>query len=257
MRTLVAIVLLLTGLVLGGLAYSCYAEYRMASNVARYYNSNPDEVPSGESRDQRVAAELSAAERNRNQAALSAAGSVLTLLGGAALFLLGKSKTSPAIPLEGSSDRSARVVIARPIEVQVKGSHTILFASVMVFFAGISLLMIVINGLTSVSVLLVALNAFLLGLLYYLERRAKRNLAILFDPSGVTRGDKRQFDWSAFKGVDYLMAIKSRSGKEFLWRIELVFNDGNVWIIPRRTNNLDEIVNFVGTLPGTHQKRLA
>ena len=263
LRRLAAIFLLITGVALAALAYSCYSESRMASNVAHYYSSNPEEVPPGENREQRIAAELLSAGRNRKQALLSGTGSILLFLGGTALFVSGRRKGTPASTSQTKSDASlpvispGSVVLARPIEVDIKRSHTILFVSMLVFFFGISLAMIAVNGLTSVSVLLLALNVSLLFLLYYLESRARRNLAILFDLFGVTRGDRRRFDWSAFRGVDYLMAIKSNSGKEYLWRIELVFNDGKAWLIPRRTRNLEEITNFVGTLPGSHQKRLA
>lgn len=243
----------------------------MASNVARYYLAHPDEVPSGESREQRVAGELLSADRNRNLALISGTGSILFVLGGVALFVSGgrKGRSAPApesgsgkIPIERFEAMGHRmsggmsVALARPLEVQYKKTYTILFVSVMVFFAGISLLMIAVNGFTSVTVLLLGLNVSLLLLLYYLQSRARRKSASFFDLVGVTRRDNQRFDWNAFKGVDYVMAIKPRSGKEYLWRIELVFNNGEVWIIPLRIKNLDEISNFVATLPGSHQKRI-
>ena len=93
--------------------------------------------------------------------------------------------------------------------------------------------------------------------LSYLARRARRRAASRFDLSGVTRGDRRLLSWGGFKGVDYLMAIKPRSGREYLWRVELRFGGGEAWIIPQRVVNLPEIIELVATLPGTHQKRRA
>jgi hypothetical protein len=57
--------------------------------------------------------------------------------------------------------------------------------------------------------------------------------------------------------VDYLMAIRTHSRGEFLWRVELAFEGGEAWIIPQRVENLDEINNLIASLPGKHQKRRA
>jgi hypothetical protein len=42
-----------------------------------------------------------------------------------------------------------------------------------------------------------------------------------------------------------------------LWRVELVFNGGEAWIIPQRVANMDEIDNLLASLPGARQKRRA
>lgn len=149
------------------------------------------------------------------------------------------------------------IVLARPVKVHYSRLHRALFVFLMIFFLGLSLLILAANGFTGPGVLIVALNAILLLVLHYVMRKARKKAACLLDPSGVTRGDGRRFSWSEFKGVDYLMAVKPRSGREYLWRIELAFTGGEAWIIPQRVKNLDEINEVVNSLPGEHRQRRA
>jgi hypothetical protein len=149
------------------------------------------------------------------------------------------------------------VVLARPVEVQYSRLHGALFAFLIIFFLGLSLAALAANGFTGATVLIVALNFILLFVLYYVMSRGRRRAACLLAPSGVTRGDGRRFSWSDFKGVDYVMAVRPRSGREYLWRIELAFTGGEAWIVTQRIKNLDEINEVVNRLPGEHRKRRA
>jgi hypothetical protein len=166
-------------------------------------------------------------------------------------------RNSDQFQTNGAANDWPNALLARPVKVHYSRLHRALFAFVMIFFMGISLVILAANGLTGVGVLIVALNIILLFVLYYVMRRARKREACIFDPAGVTRGDGRKFSWSEFKGVDYLMAIKPQSGREYLWRIELAFNGGEAWIIPQRVNNLDEVNAVVNKLPGHHRKRSA
>jgi len=269
MKFIVSVIFIL-GVSLIGLTYSCYSEYELKSRRARFFRMHPDEVPllanRDESREQYIARELRSADRNRNLAVFGGAGSLLLCVGGAALFIRGRKKNAlPPLPESGLNkdpmrhvevmNRWAGVALARPVEVHFKQIYAVLFASLMVFFIGASLLMIVVNGLKGVSVLLLIVNGGFVSFFAYFMRRAQGKSASLFDINGVKRCDKKRFNWSDFKSVDYRMAIRPRSGKEYLWRIELVFDNGEARIIPQRIRNLDEVENLVTTLPGTHQKR--
>jgi hypothetical protein len=267
-RNFIVAVLLIVGLALAGLAYSCYSEYATASNVARFYRSHPDEVPEGESREQYLADKLTVADRNRNLATLSGTGSLLLCAGGAALFFLGRRKGAFNASQGGGSDedpvrrseemnRWASAALAQPVAVHFRRLYAVPYANVMLFFIGADALVIVVNGFTNTSMMMLILNAILLFMLYYLQSRARRRAACCFDMFGVTRGDGRRFKWSEFKNVNYLMAVKSHSGREFLWRVELAFTGGEAWIIPQRVENQDEINALIASLPGTHQKRRA
>ena len=166
-------------------------------------------------------------------------------------------RTSDQFQTSVAADDWPSVVLARPVKVHYRRLHTILFVFLMIFFVGMSLVILAANGFTGAGVLIVALNVILLFVLYYVLSRGRKRAACLFDSSGVTRGDGRRFSWSEFEGVDYLMAVKPPSGEEYLWRIELAFTGGKAWIIPQRVNNLDEINEVVNRLPGEHRKRRA
>jgi hypothetical protein len=154
-------------------------------------------------------------------------------------------------------NRWAGAALARPVTVHFKRLYALLYVNVMLFFVGVSALVIVANGFTSAGVLILILNGMLLLTLYYLRSRAQRRSAYFFDLSGVTRGDSRRLKWSDFKSVDYLMAVRTHSGREFLWRVELAFDGGEAWIIPQRVANMDEINNLIASIPGAHRKRRA
>ena len=166
-------------------------------------------------------------------------------------------RNSAQLHTSAAADKWPSVVIARPVKVHYSRLHSILFAFLMIFFLGISLIILAANGFTGAGVLIVALNVILVFVLYGIMSRGRKRAAFLFDSSGVTRGDGQRFSWSEFEGVDYLMAVKPPSGEEYLWRIELAFTGGKAWIIPQRVNNLDEINEVVNRLPGEHRKRRA
>lgn len=268
MRKFIVAVLLIVALALAGLAYSYYSEYAMASNVARYYRSHPDEVPKSESREQYGADALLVADRNRDLATLSGTGSLLLGVGGAALFMLGRRKdafsASPGGGLNEVSvqrseemNRWASATLASPVKVQFRRRYAVLYVCIMNFFLGVSALVIVVNGFTGATLFMLIINGMLLFMLYYIQRRAQRRAAYFFDLFGVTRGDGRRLNWSEFKSVDYLMARRTHSRGEFLWRVELTFNGGEAWIIPQRVENLDEINSLIASIPGQRHRRRA
>jgi hypothetical protein len=164
-------------------------------------------------------------------------------------------RNSDQFQTSAAADDWPSVMLARPVKVHYRRLHSILFVFLMIFFLGMSLVILALNGFPGAGVLIVALNVILLFVLYYVLSRGRKRAACLFDSSGVTRGDGRRFSWSEFESVDYLMAVKPPSGEEYLWRIELAFTGGNAWIIPQRVNNLDEINEVVNRLPGEHRKR--
>ena len=266
MRKFIAAVLLIVGLVPGGVAYKSYSEYTMESNVARFYRAHPEEVPTHDNREQFIAENEAAAESNLNLAMLSGAGSLLFLLGGAALFMLGRRKDKSGAAPDGWPDedpvrhveemnRWASAAVARPVEVHYSRLHGVLFALIMVFFIGMGALVVATNGFSSNSLFMLALIGLLLPALYFILNRGRKRAARFFDLSGVKRGDSRRLNWDEYRGVNYRMAIKSRSGKEYLWRVELAFAGGDAWIIPQRVKNLEVISNLISSLPGAHQKR--
>lgn len=269
MRKLIAAILLVAAIGLAAFAYSFYSEYTIATNLARYARNNPDEMAlryAIEDREKFIAGELASADRNRNLALLSAVGSLLLGAGGVVTFLSARrgDKSVAAVadankppPDLAALNRWASQALARPVTVKYTPLHNILFALIAVFFIGISLLMIIFYGFSGTGALMLPLNGALLLTLYYIWRRARRRAASAFDVSGVTRGDNRRLSWNDLKSVDYLMVIKQGGRREILWRIELVFNGEEAWVLPSRVTNLGEIQNLLSSIPTFHQKRLA
>ncbi|HEX6729198.1 MAG TPA: hypothetical protein VF074_04265 [Pyrinomonadaceae bacterium] len=266
MLKVVAVVLVIVGLVLGGLAYSYYSESTIATNRARYYSNERDREPptyTGQTREQFIESELRSAERNRSMALLHGTGSLILIAGGAALFIFskggGKRRVSEAQLIQdltslGIPSTWASVALANPVAVQYRLFQKILIAFILVFFGGLSILMIVANGFTSVVVWLLVLNVLFLLTFVLIMRRARQKAAFVFDQEGVIRGDNQKFSWNDMKSVDYLMAIKKGGAREYLWRIELIFANGEVWLIPLRVKNLAEIQDLVSSIPTVHQK---
>jgi hypothetical protein len=269
MLKVVAVVLVIVGLVLGGLAYSYYSESTYATNHARFMRDNPAETPPSytrQTREQYIESELSAAESNRNMALLHGIGSLILVAGGAALFIFsGKRKPGSASEAQLIEDRTglgipstwASVALANPVTVQYRLFQKILIAFVVIFFGGMSILMLVVNGFNAGVGLLLILNVLFLLTFVLIMRRARQKAAFLFDQEGVIRGDNQKFNWNDMKSVDYLMAIKKGGAREYLWRIELIFANGEVWLIPLRVKNLAEIKDLVSSIPTVHQKRRA
>lgn len=270
MLKVVAVVLVIVGLVLGGLAYSYYSESTIATNRARYYSDERDREPptyTGQTREEFIESEIRSAESNRNMALLHGTGSLILVAGGGALFIfsggLGKrggasdaqliqDKTSLGLPSTWAS-----VALANPVAVQYRMLQKILIAFIVVWFGGLSILMIVANGFTSVVVLSLLLNVLFLLTFVLIMRRARQKAAYLFDQEGVIRGDNQKFNWNDMKSVDYIIGIKKGGASEYLWRIELIFANGKVWLIPLRVKNLAEIKDLVSSIPTVHQKRRA
>ena len=269
MRTLIAAILVIAAIGLAAFAYSSHSAYTIATNRARYHRDNPDEFSSRyprEDREEFIAGELKSADRNRNLALLSGVGSLLLGAGSVLTFVSARrrAKSLSAIadankppPDLAALNRWANDALARPVTIQYRPLHNILFAVIGIFFIGISVLMIAVNGFSGPGALLLPLNGALLLTLYYIWRRARRKAACTFDVSGVTRGDNHRLSWNDLRSVDYLMVIRKGGRREILWRIELVFNGDDAWIIPGRVSNSDEIQNLLSSIPTVHQKRPA
>lgn len=270
MKKVVAVVLVIVGLVLGGLAYSYYTESTYATNRARFMRDNPAETPpsyTGQTREQDIESELRSAESKRNMALLHGTGSLILVAGGAALFIfsVGRGKRGGASEAQLIQDKTslgipstwASVALASPVAVQYRVFQKILIGFVLVFFGGLSILMIVANGFTAVVAFSLVLNVLFLLTFVLIMRRARQKAAFVFDQEGVIRGDNQKFSWNDMKSVDYLMAIKKGGAREYLWRIELIFANGEVWLIPLRVKNLAEVKDLVSAIPTVHQKRRA
>ena len=145
---------------------------------------------------------------------------------------------------------------ASRIEVRSTKFQDVLLAFLIIFFGGMSLLLIL-NSRGQPRNLLIAF--FCLAILFvvcYLVFKAKKNAVRFFDASGIGRGDSRQFSWSDFRGV-LVRTGNTRYGQKSICRVELAFANGEeAWVMPQRIKNFEEVYAFVNTLPRAVLKEL-
>lgn len=143
------------------------------------------------------------------------------------------------------------------LEVRYTKFQTFLLAGLSAFFAFLSAFVFyqTLTGAFSTTREIIVKGAFCLFAaaimltLVFLEIRARRRAVVLFDASGVTRGDGRHFAWEEFCGV-IVQTARNRFGRRYVWRDELAFANGETaWIIPGRVANAHEVFEFFNSLP--------
>ncbi len=228
-----------------------YALYQKSTERVRYLRENPEPFPTNnqrKEREDRIALSMSMADRQRLETILSGAGAFV-LFGGAMLLFGSALKARKIKPQYEIIDWRIIPMPTRRIEVRQKRIYDVLFAFIVIFFGGMMLLVLLTNGIRNVSVILSVLILVFLSVFCFLMLRAKRRTVRLFDASGITRGDGRQFSWNEFGGVVTRIDI-NYARQKYVWRIELAFANGeSAWIIPNRIKNAEEVFNYVAALP--------
>jgi hypothetical protein len=78
----------------------------------------------------------------------------------------------------------------------------------------------------------------------------------VLDREGVTRRDGQRFAWSELKEVHHQFHIPRHAGNQkSVWRIEIRFQSGTVWLLPLKIVNFREIYQFVLSLPCPHTEK--
>jgi hypothetical protein len=72
----------------------------------------------------------------------------------------------------------------------------------------------------------------------------QRRWAKLFDDTGVTRRDGRQFGWHDLKDIKYVR-VRARSGQTYLNHIELIFNQGKAMVFHLMLENAGEVIERI------------
>ena len=92
---------------------------------------------------------------------------------------------------------------------------------------------------------------FTLGLGALLMLLQQRRWAKIFDDTGVTRCDRRQFRWTDLKNIKFVHVRRATTvGQGPLNHVELIFNDGKALIFPLVLENRNEVMSLIGSLPG-------
>ena len=242
-------------------AFYNFGEYDRTSAFVRELKRQSDEFLTPNEREERknrIASSNSRADRYFLEMILSGAGSLV--LFGISLLLL--RKALKARKKENHYENVDWRLIPIPqqrLEVRCTKLHDILFALIVLFFGGMLLFIVYQNftgqfitpgnALIRASLFGVPVILFL-AIFCFIMLRAKRRIVVLFDASGITRGDGRHFLWSDFCGVVTQTAFNPRTQKRRVWRIELAFSGGEAaWIIPNRIKNAPEVFEYLQQLP--------
>lgn len=215
----------------------------------------PDEKTEKENR---IVSLNSRADRYKLEMILSAAGS-FALFGIAFLLFIKALKFRKVKNDYKLLDPRAIPIPASRIEVKYKHTYTVLFALIAAFFTAMSLLISYqafnsqfesANGRIIKGILFPFCLFLIVLFIAYLTLRAKRQSVKLFNSSGITRGDGRQFIWKDFRGTVTQTAFNQRTQRKYVWRIELAFSGGETaWIIPNRIKNFEDIFLYLKSLP--------
>jgi hypothetical protein len=251
-RTFIGAFLLIACIPFAVWSYWNYADYQQTTDGIRYLREHPEPIPTNrKEQEDIIARRTSMANRHRLEAILSGAGSLI-LLGGAIFLFTLAVKARRIKPQFASIDWRSIPLPTRRVEVQYKRIYDILFVFIILFFVGMMTLFFLANGLRLTSAIMLFLITSSLLPFVFLITRAKRQAARLFDASGITRGDGRQFAWNEFQGVITRIDINLTTRQKYVWRIELAFANGEkAWIIPNRIKNAGEVFTYVAALPRT------
>lgn len=249
-------------------AYYNYGENQRATAFVQNLRKSSDQslTPNErEERKNRIALNSSMADRYKLEMILSGAGGLVLFVFSLLLFRSAlKARSKKQSPQFETIDWRSTPMPAQRVEVRYKRIYDVLFAFIIIFFGGLTLLnftQTLLSKFSTTSDILVKgilFNGFCLLIIFaisILMIRAKRKAVLLFDVSGITRSDGRHFAWNEFQGVITQIDVNQLSRNRYVWRIELACADGErAWIIPNRVKNIGEVMNFISSLPGKRLK---
>lgn len=238
-----------------------YGIYQRYSANLEYWREHPEKIPNGLPPEMQIYIESTVVENAKLEASLFGAGSLLLFIIAVWLFVrafkIGKRLKAAKLQYQPIDLRSIPP-LKNPIGVKYTKYQTRLLIGLSGFFGLMTLINLkqlftsqftTTGDIIYKGVVLSGLILSLIGTLIFLTIRAKRQAARLFDSSGITRGDRRRFAWSEFRGAVVKTAV-SRFSLKYVYRVELVFADGeSVWLIPQRVKNYAEVFAFADTLP--------
>ena len=238
------------------LAYYSFGEYRHKTAFVGELQASSEQFMAPYKRKElkdRIDSNASLASRHLLELILSGAGA-LVLFGITLLFFRNALRACKVKTYYENIDWNVIPLPTHRVEVHYKQIYDILFALIILFFVGMLMLIFKGQGLKLTTAIISFLITLTLLLLSYLHIRAKRRAVRLFDASGITRGDGRQFSWNEFCGVVTRIDI-NYAREQYAWRVEFAFANGEAaWIIPHRIKNAEEVFKFIAALPGAFLK---
>jgi uncharacterized integral membrane protein len=146
------------------------------------------------------------------------------------------------------------------VEVNNSKSQVLLLVLLGLVFVPLGVLSVLnglLSGLEVVPLGIGMMCLLIFGFVLWIVLRAYRRSIKYLTQESLTRNDGRTFSWSELSKVVNKVRLRP-SGKKFIWRTEIQFQDGgSAWIIPSKVSNYAEIDNLVRSLPCEHTEERA
>lgn len=242
-------------------AFYNFGEYDQTKNFVEELKAKPEQFLTPDEKkekESRIFFLSSRTDRYRLEMILSGAGSFV-LFAVALLFFTKSWRAKNKRNFYEKVDLRSIPIPSAPIEIQHKKAYSVLSWLLVSFFVAMFLLIayqsfssrfISFENAVIRTLLFVVPIILFLAIFIFVQIRAKRNVALLIDNSGVTRGDGRHFAWQNFCGVITRTALNRRTQHYYVWRKELAFENGETtWVIPNRIKNYEEVFAYLEKLP--------
>jgi hypothetical protein len=148
---------------------------------------------------------------------------------------------------------------AIPLKAKTSKTQFVLLAFLALFFVPMGLWGVsraITTGFALVPTVIALLMFGSLGSVAFLVLRAYRRLPKVLDIDGIARQDGRRFAWSELQEIEHQYHFANHSpNQKLIWRIDIRFSTGTVWLIPLKVVNFAEIYRFVKTLPCEHREK--
>ena len=136
----------------------------------------------------------------------------------------------------------------RRIDVIYQRGTNVPMILILLFLSIFPTIQILASSIRNAFYVAIFLNVCFFGTLAAVLFYRKRTLARSFDRNGATRGDGRVFAWNDFRGTISRWSSSRSMGKS-IWRIDLYFIGGQIWVFPSTMKNGKEVLDFVKSLP--------
>lgn len=149
--------------------------------------------------------------------------------------------------------------LADPIAVKTSKTQPIAMAFLALFFIPIglwSLFQVLTEGFSLVPAVIATLIFGSCCITLFLFYKGWQLMPKKFDRDGITRKDGKIFLWSDIENVEHQYYVSRYSPKnKGVWRVNVCFKDGLVWLVPMKIKNFSEIYPIVLSLPCEHTEK--
>lgn len=149
--------------------------------------------------------------------------------------------------------------LAQPIMIKTSKLQPILTAFLALFFIPVGLwnfFQVLTEGFSLVPAVIAALIFGSFGITLFLFYKGWQLMPKKFDRDGITRKDGKVFLWSDLENVEHQYYVSRLSpNSKGVWRVNVNFKDGLVWLVPMKIKNFSDIYPIVLALPCEHTEQ--